>query len=133
MMPRKPDERITQAKELYLKGMKLVEIASQLNLPEGTVRRWKSTHKWESERSGKKSERSERKKGGQPGNHNATGPPGNKNAEKHGLFAKYLPEETKDIINQMTLDPLDILWDNIQIAYAAIVRAQQIMYVRDRE
>lgn len=33
----------------------------------------------------------------------------------------------------MTLDPLDILWDNIQIAYAAIVRAQQIMYVRDRE
>lgn len=132
-MPRKPDERITQAKELYLKGMKLVEIASQLNLPEGTVRRWKSTHKWENERSGKKSERSERKKGGQPGNHNATGPPGNKNAEKHGLFAKYLPEETKDIINQMTLDPLDILWDNIQIAYAAIVRAQQIMYVRDRD
>ena len=91
-MPRKPDERITQAKELYLKGMKLVEIASQLNLPEGTVRRWKSTHKWESERSGKKSERSERKKGGQPGNHNATGPPGNKNAEKHGQFPKYLPE-----------------------------------------
>ncbi len=131
-MPRKPDERITQAKELYLKGMKLVEIASQLNLPEGTVRRWKSTHKWENERSDKKSERSERKKGGQPGNHNATGPPGNKNAEKHGLFSKYLPEETKDIINQMTLDPLDILWDNIQIAYAAIVRAQQIMYVRDR-
>ena len=130
-MPRKPDERITQAKELYLKGMKLVEIASQLNLPEGTVRRWKSTHKWESERSDKKSERSERKKGGQPRNHNATGPPGNKNAEKHGLFSKYLPEETKDIINQMTLDPLDILWDNIQIAYAAIVRAQQIMYVRD--
>ena len=42
-MPRKPDERIIQAKELYLKGLKLVEIASQLSLPEGTVRRWKST------------------------------------------------------------------------------------------
>ena len=28
-MPRKPDERITQAKELYLKGQKLIEIASQ--------------------------------------------------------------------------------------------------------
>ena len=27
-MPRKPDERIIQAKELYLKGLKLVEIAS---------------------------------------------------------------------------------------------------------
>lgn len=36
-----------------------------------------------------------------------------------------------DIVNSMTLNPLDILWDNIQIAYAAIVRAQQIMYVRD--
>ena len=57
-MARAPDERITQAKELYLKGMKLVEIASQLNLPEGTVRRWKSTYKWDSERSGKNSERS---------------------------------------------------------------------------
>ena len=33
-MPRKPDERIIQAKELYLKGLKLVEIASQLNLPD---------------------------------------------------------------------------------------------------
>lgn len=61
-MPRKPDERIIQAKELYLKGLKLVEIASQLSLPEGTVRRWKSTYKWDNERSDKKSERSESKK-----------------------------------------------------------------------
>lgn len=47
---------------MYLQGQKLVEIASQLNLPEGTVRRWKCTHKWENERSEKKSERSEKKK-----------------------------------------------------------------------
>lgn len=60
-MARAPDPRITQAKAMYLKGMKLVEIASQLNLPEGTVRRWKSTHKWDSERSDKNNERSERK------------------------------------------------------------------------
>ena len=33
----------------------------------------------------------------------------------------------------MPKDPLDVLWDQIQIAYAAIIRAQQIMYVRDRE
>lgn len=61
-MPRAPDERIEQAKELYLQGKKLIEIANQLNLPEGTVRRWKSTHKWDSERSDKNSERSEKKK-----------------------------------------------------------------------
>jgi len=48
---------------MYLKGMKLVEIASQLNLPEGTVRRWKSTHKWDSERSDTNSERSVKNKG----------------------------------------------------------------------
>lgn len=47
---------------MYLQGQKLVEIASQLNLPEGTVRRWKCTHKWDSERSDKRSERSESKK-----------------------------------------------------------------------
>lgn len=139
-MPRKPDKRIVQAKELYLKGLKLVEIASQLNLPEGTVRRWKSTYKWDSERSDKNNERSNRKKGGQPGNKNAVGSKGgaapkqNKNAEKHGFFSKYLPEETFSIIQDIKKkDPLDILWENIQIAYAAIVRAQQIMYVKDHE
>lgn len=137
-MPRKPDERIKEAKELYFQGKKLVEIASQLNLPEGTVRRWKSTHKWDNERSEKVSERSQRKVGGQPGNKNAvghggTGPPGNKNAEKFGFFSKYLPEETVSIIQEMPKDPLDILWDQIQLSYAAIIRAQQIMYVKDRD
>jgi len=61
-LARAPDKRIEQARQLYLQGKKLVEIASQLNLPEGTVRRWKCTHKWDSERSDKKSERSEKKK-----------------------------------------------------------------------
>ena len=37
-MARAPDPRIEQAKAMYLKGAKLVEIASQLSLPEGTVR-----------------------------------------------------------------------------------------------
>ena len=60
-MARAPDKRIEQAKAMYLEGKKLVEIASQLNLPEGTVRRWKCTHKWDSERSENKSERSEKK------------------------------------------------------------------------
>ena len=45
-MARAPDERIEQAKAMYLKGMKLVEIASQLKVSEGTVRSWKSRYKW---------------------------------------------------------------------------------------
>jgi uncharacterized protein YjcR len=134
-MARAPDSRITQAKAMYLQGMKLVEIASQLKLPEGTVRRWKSTYKWDSERSDKNSERShKRKRGAQPGNHNSVGGPlRNKKAEKYGFFSKYLPEETVSIIQEMPTDPLDILWDQVQIAYAAIIRAQKIMYVRDRD
>lgn len=138
-MARAPDPRIEQAKAMYLEGEKLVEIASQLNLPEGTVRRWKCTHKWDNERSDKKNERSRnRKRGAQPKNKNAVGnnggaPEQNKNAEKFGFFSKYLPEETVSIIQEMPTDPLDVLWDQIQIAYAAIIRAQQIMYVRDRD
>lgn len=46
-MARAPDERYDQAKAMYLKGQKLVEIASQLNLPEGTVRSWKNRNRWD--------------------------------------------------------------------------------------
>lgn len=136
-MARAPDARIEQAKTMYLKGAKLVEIASQLNLPEGTVRRWKCTHKWDNERSDKKSERSHRKKGGQEGNSNAKGygaPDQNRNAEKYGFFNKYLPDETREIFSAIEqADPLDLLWHQIQIAYAAIIRAQRIAYVRDQQ
>jgi hypothetical protein len=58
-MARAPDERYSEAYNLFRSGKKLIEIANQLNLPEGTVRRWKSTHNWEDERSDKKSERSD--------------------------------------------------------------------------
>lgn len=58
----------------------------------------------------------------------------NKNAEKHGFFSKYLPEETLSIIKEIQeKDPIDILWDNIQIQYAAILRSQMIMHVKDKE
>lgn len=60
-MARAPDQRVQQAEAMFLTGKKLVEIANVLNLPEGTVRRWKSTYKWECERSESKSERSDKK------------------------------------------------------------------------
>ncbi|MFL0198169.1 hypothetical protein ACJDU8_21760 [Clostridium sp. WILCCON 0269] len=46
-------------------------------------------------------ERSKRKKDGQPQNKDSKGhvrsvPRGNKNAETHGLFSKYLPGETSE-------------------------------------
>lgn len=132
-MARAPDKRIGQAKAMYLAGRKLVDIAQELGLPEGTVRRWKCTHKWDSERSDKKA--SVRKRGAQPGNTNSSGgPPGNRKAEKYGFFSKYLPDETREIFNAIDqADPLDLLWHQIQIAYTAIIRAQRIAYVKDQQ
>ena len=59
-MARSPNEKAEKAHELYKAGMKLVEIASQLDVPSGTVRRWKSTYDWDNERSDYKANESER-------------------------------------------------------------------------
>ena len=94
VVPKAKNAKADEALALYRQGLKLVDIAKKLDLPEGTVRRWKCTYKWDgekSERSGKKKPNA-RKRGGQPGNKNATGPPGNKHAEKFGFFSRYLPD-----------------------------------------
>lgn len=57
-MARGPNKKATEAKQLYHTGMKLVDIAHKLDIPEGTVRRWKSTYQWDREQS----ERSDKKK-----------------------------------------------------------------------
>lgn len=78
--------------------------------------------------------------GGQPGNKNALGnsggaaPARNQNAVSHGFFSKYLPEETLSIMEEIQeRSPADMIWDQIQIQYAAILRAQKIMFVSDKE
>lgn len=137
-MPRKRSPNRDKAYEIYKEhGGKITnrEIANLLGEDEKVIAVWKSRDKWNDVQQSKKS-CTTNKKGGQPGNKNAAGhgaPEQNSNAEKHGLFRKYLPEETFSIIQEMPVGPLDVLWDQIQIAYAAIIRAQQIMYVRDRE
>ncbi|MFA9376245.1 MAG: phage terminase small subunit [Lachnotalea sp.] len=145
-MPRARDPNRNKAFDIYKEhngNIDLVEIASQLNIPSGSVRGWKNKDKWEQQLFGTlqtNTERSKRKEGGQFGNKNAIGnkggaaPQQNKNAESHGFFSKYLPEETFSIIQAIKQkDPLDMLWENIQIAYAAIIRSQQIMYVKDKD
>lgn len=61
MLARAPNKNKDKAEELYSQGLKLIEIARQLGIPEGTVRRWKYTYKWDSEHSDKNSERSSSK------------------------------------------------------------------------
>ena len=52
-----------KAYKMYKQGMKLVDIAAELDVPSGTVRRWKNNQNWDGERSeskaNDKSERSE--------------------------------------------------------------------------
>lgn len=61
-------------------------------------------------------------------------PKKNKNSEKHGLFSKHLPEESFLIIQEIQeKDPLDLLWDSILIQWAAIIRAQKLMYVKSQD
>lgn len=57
-----------------------------------------------------------------------------RNPETNGLFTKYLPEETMEIVNGIQdLNTETILWDNIKIQYAAILRAQRIMEVKSQK
>lgn len=103
----------------------LVEIASILDVSPGTIRGWKNKDKWEANLNGtfqNNKGNAPNKKGGQPKN---------KNAEKHGFFSKYLPEDTFSVIQDIERkNPLNILWENIQIQYAAIIRSQKIMHVK---
>ena len=140
-MPKQRSPDSYKAEEMYKQGMKLVEIASQLNVSEGTVRSWKNRYNFDGKSIAtlQKNNRNvaKRKPGAPKGNKNAVGhgaPKGNQNATKHGLFSRYLPEDTREIFYSLdSADPLDLLWDQIKLAYTAIMRAQQIMHVRDRE
>lgn len=128
------EEQRAAAYELYLQGQKYQEIADAVGVTLSAVKSW-ATRYWKQDKLQPKKVATKRKhKGGQPGNKNATGPPRNQNARKHGLFSKWLPEEVQEIVGELkSMDPLDILWENIQLQYAAILRAQKIMWVQDHD
>ncbi|MFR2816211.1 terminase small subunit [Anaerostipes caccae] len=53
-LPRSRSPDSIKAEQMYKSGMNLVDIAKEIGKPPGTVRRWKSTQGWDSERSDKK-------------------------------------------------------------------------------
>lgn len=119
----------------YDGNIDLVEIANVLNISPGTVRGWKNKDAWEGKLNGtfqknkQNAPKEKRTKGGQPKNKTK-----NKNAEKFGFFSKYLPKETLDLMKEISeKTQLDILWEQITIQYAAIIRAQRIMYVENKD
>lgn len=55
-------------------------------------------------------------------------------SKKHGLFAKYIPQETMELMGIAdSMDAADIIWAQIQIQFAAIIRAQNVMWVGNDE
>lgn len=133
-------EKHVLAEQDYLEGLKYKEIAEKYDVSLNTVKSWKQRHGWNREKGAHSPKGMHTKRpGAPPGNQNAKGnnggaPRGNSNAKTHGLFAKYLPAETMDILQQIeSRSPLDMLWDQIVIQYAAIMRAQQLMYVQDQD
>ncbi|EGT5508089.1 TPA: phage terminase small subunit [Clostridioides difficile] len=127
------NEKADLAHKDYLKGLKYKEIAEKHNVSLSTVKSW-ATRYWKQKGCNQSKKVATKKRGAPIGNKNATGPPGNKNAEKFGFFSKYLPEETRELIQEISIkDKFDILWEQITIQYAAIIRAQKIMYVKGKE
>ena len=128
------------AEKDYMAGMKYKDIAAKYGVTLNTVKSWKVRYGWNKKSVHTKSEKvctQKKKHGGQPGNKNAVGhgaPKGNQNAVKHGLFSRYLPEETRELFYSLdSADPLDLLWDQIKLAYTAILRAQSVMYVTGKK
>jgi len=132
-------ERSTNRKkalQIWLKSgrtKKLVEIADELGISDTLVRKWKFQDKWDEIPA-------KRPRGAPKGNKNAKGnkgggaPPRNTNAMKHGLYRKLLPDELQELMKEVeNLDPLDMLWQGVELAYAKMLWAQRIMFVRDRD
>lgn len=138
-----------QIKLDYLSGVPPKKLAEKYGTSMNTIKSWTKRYGWskmkkqgapsndEGAPSDAQGAPRKKKRGAQPGNKNAVGhgaPKGNQNAIKHGLFSRYLPEDTREIFFSLdSEDPLDLLWDQIKLAYTAIMRAQQIMHVQDQE
>ncbi|MGK4098484.1 phage terminase small subunit [Bacillus altitudinis] len=133
-------EKHIQAQKDYVKGMKYKDLAEKYGVSINTIKSWKKRHGWERKKGAPKEKRVHTKKGGQPGNVNALGNSGgaapirNQNAKTHGFYSKHMPAEAFEIMQDIQeFSPVDLLWEQIQIQFTAIVRAQKIMFVESKD
>lgn len=128
-----------QAEKDYVKGMKYKDLAEKYGVSINTIKSWKKRHGWERKKGAPKEKSVHTKKGGQPGNKNAVGnsggaPARNQNAKTHGFYSKHMPAEAFEIMQDIQeFSPVDLLWEQIQIQFTAIVRAQKIMFVESKD
>lgn len=133
-MARKRDPRRDEAKKIWLESngeKQLKEIASELNVSDSQVRKWKSQDKWSAELKSNvtNAKGNVTNQGGAPfGNQNAIGnkgnsraspPVGNKNALKTGeyetIFYETLSDEEKGIYSSLNDDPSFVLSEEIRL------------------
>lgn len=137
--PRSPNR--AKSLEIWLKSgrkMMLKDVAAELNISAGLVRKWKNLDSWDDI-----PDTQPKRRGAPFRNRNAVGnkgggaPMDNKNAEKHGMFSRWLPddEELKEIYEatRTGMNMLDILYEEILVMFTNFIRAQKIMYVRDAD
>ena len=122
-------------------GMKYKEIAEKYGVTLNTVKSWKTRYKWSKDgrkrcaHKNQKKVRTQKEVLSRATRTAQADHPENKKQRNYGFFFEVSSRKRPffSIIEEMPKDPLDILWDQIQIAYAAIIRAQKIMYVQDRD
>lgn len=101
------------------------EIAKILDISEKTISGWKAKDKWNEKLNGvlqkeiRSTPKEKRNKGGQIGNKNATGPPGNKNAvttgEFENIFFDTLEEDELNLIKNIEIEKRRLLEQEIQL------------------
>jgi phage terminase small subunit len=106
------------------------EIAQMLGEKLVNINNWRIQDKWKDQIN---------KIGAPYGNSNAIGnkggaaPEQNQNHYIHGLYSKYFPKQTVDVMKDTeNMAPIDILWLQIHMKFAAIIRAQKIMHVKNQ-
>jgi uncharacterized protein YjcR len=119
----------------YKAGMTYKELSEKYGVSENTIGSWKRKYNWT--RPAKTAPIGNQNAKGNKGNRKPIpAPKGNQYARKHGLFSRYIPQETLDIMNILDdadMSMADILWIQIKLQYSAIIRGQDIMFVVDRD
>ena len=129
----------------YKQGMKYKDIAGKYGVTINTVKSWKTRH-WGSKKGvhtkSKKSVHTKKgratkvqeKRSGNPNPENKFTKGNSPDVSTHGFFRKIFPEEAHELVESIAeKSALDMLWENIVIQYTAIARAQQIMFVVDKD
>ncbi|MBO1515041.1 phage terminase small subunit [Metabacillus bambusae] len=131
-------------KEFETSKITLAALAEKHDIKLGTLKSRKSREGWSRDPTKKDATKIEkvatlpkedatRKRSGNPNPQNQF-TKRNKAAEKHGFFSKFIPSETLEIMEAMQeRTAADLIYDQIQIQYAAIIRAQQIMFVTGKD